>query len=541
MYISKNMVFYWVKKHWPHAKTSPELQGVKAQVSRPMFWSSAQEMRGHLVVINPERMKHIERFYPDTIFVCIGSAAGDGSAMSDGGTRKASASGAGGSGSVGNAGANELIIIPNETNLQKAFNYLATIFDKFYAWAAQLDQACDEFFSYDAIIRSCEPVMEDPLALLDANFNYVSYSKKQSMERGFEELYVDESGRLPLEIINMLISNSDFNSLAQKKGVWRYEGSEVMLHANVFHDNTFVGRLGVPYTNDEARNAYNADILTIVVAEIEALYARLGTFFRQPAHNAKLRHVIAGLIEGAPAPREEIIQQLGAMGYEEHDTYCLVQVRPQLQETTKRYTSVLLAHLETLVSKSICFVAAEKCYLLVDKSKTSTAAQKRFVNDINTFLRENYMMAGLSRDFTTVFELKTAALQTSIALSYGKRLNPMFWYVKYDSYAFFYALGCMCRDMPAAQVASHALQVLQEHDAASGTQLFATLQTYLEANYNAVEAAKKLFISRSTFLRRIDTIKKLTGINLESYDDRLYVELSYRLLESDVVSDVEVR
>ncbi len=146
MIITRNMLFYWMKKRWPHAINADEALPWKANVSRPMFWSSAQEMRGHLVVIDPIRLKHIDRFYPDTVFVCIG---GDAQRPRND---------------------NEIIIVPDEDKMEKAFNYLATIFDKFYSWAAQLDQASDEFFSYDAIIRSCEAVMDDPLALLDADF-----------------------------------------------------------------------------------------------------------------------------------------------------------------------------------------------------------------------------------------------------------------------------------------------------------------------------------------------------------------------------------
>ena len=116
----------------------------------------------------------------------------------------------------------------------------------------------------------------------------------------------------------------------------------------------------------------------------------------------------------------------------------------------------------------------------------------------------------------------------------------MFWYLKYDNYAFRYALGCMCRDLPEDQVVSSAIGVLQKHDDENGTHFEETLRTYIETRYNAVEAAKALFISRSTFLRRIDNIKKLTGIDLDSCDERLYLELSYQILDPDRVVDVEI-
>ena len=40
----------------------------------------------------------------------------------------------------------------------------------------------------------------------------------------------------------------------------------------------------------------------------------------------------------------------------------------------------------------------------------------------------------------------------------------------------------------------------------------------------------KLYIHRSTFINRMERIQELTHLNLEDYDTRLYLELSFRLL-----------
>ncbi len=514
MEITRNMLFFWMKKRWPHAICTDVKLSRKARVNRPMFWSSAQEMRGHLVLVDAERMKQIDRFYPDTIFVCIGTSDTK-IARSD----------------------SEWIMVPDEDRMDKVFNHISTIFDRFYTWEHQLDQASNEFMSYDAIVRSCEQLVDDPITISDADFNFVAYSKKLSAERGYEDLYVDESNRLPLEAINLLISLGDLDTLAKKQGVWRYDASESMLHSNIFYDGEYVGRTGVPYSKDVVRNAYNADMLEIVTEEAQRLYARLGTFFRQPVENAKFRHLLSDLLAGEPSSHEAIVRQIEQMGYSEGDKYRLVQIRPQSVETTKRYVSVLLAHLETLVPQSTCFTANDTCYLLVNETRRDQAATKKFANDINTFLRESYMLAGVSREFSNVFDIAIAAQQTDVAIAYGRNVNPMYWFLEYDNYAFHYALSCMCRDLPAEQVASSAIVKLREHDDANGTNLCETLRTYIELQYNAVEAAKALFISRSTFLRRLDRIKKITGTNLDSYDDRLYLGLSFRILDPDAVVD----
>ena len=47
--------------------------------------------------------------------------------------------------------------------------------------------------------------------------------------------------------------------------------------------------------------------------------------------------------------------------------------------------------------------------------------------------------------------------------------------------------------------------------------------------------AKELFIARSTLLNRLDRIEKLTGLDLKSYEKRVYLELSYMLMEEFLV------
>ena len=48
------------------------------------------------------------------------------------------------------------------------------------------------------------------------------------------------------------------------------------------------------------------------------------------------------------------------------------------------------------------------------------------------------------------------------------------------------------------------------------------------------QAANKLYIHRSTFINRMERITELTRLNLENYDTRLYLELSFRLLAEPV-------
>ncbi|MEA2433409.1 MAG: PucR family transcriptional regulator, purine catabolism regulatory protein [Actinomycetota bacterium] len=69
---------------------------------------------------------------------------------------------------------------------------------------------------------------------------------------------------------------------------------------------------------------------------------------------------------------------------------------------------------------------------------------------------------------------------------------------------------------------------LIEHDRRSGTQLVHTLQVYLQAS-RSKQAANELFVHRNTLRYRLESIKKLTGLDLREHEARLILELQLRL------------
>ena len=72
---------------------------------------------------------------------------------------------------------------------------------------------------------------------------------------------------------------------------------------------------------------------------------------------------------------------------------------------------------------------------------------------------------------------------------------------------------------------------MKKYDQEHKTDYYLTLKTYITCQMNAVQAAKKLFIHRSTFLYRMAHIKELVQIDLEDPDQLLYLLMTYRLLE----------
>jgi purine catabolism regulator len=74
-----------------------------------------------------------------------------------------------------------------------------------------------------------------------------------------------------------------------------------------------------------------------------------------------------------------------------------------------------------------------------------------------------------------------------------------------------------------------AVCILEKYDKVHGTELSGTLKAFLESGMNMTRAAENLYIHRTTFCRRMDHIRKLTGLELEDPDTVLTLQLSCRI------------
>jgi hypothetical protein len=67
---------------------------------------------------------------------------------------------------------------------------------------------------------------------------------------------------------------------------------------------------------------------------------------------------------------------------------------------------------------------------------------------------------------------------------------------------------------------------IHEYDAANGTELLLTLETYLMNNKSLLAASNKLYIHRSTMTYRLKSIEKLVDMHLDDPCERLHILLS---------------
>lgn len=420
------------------------------------------------------------------------------------------------------------ISLPEHYSMGEVFNALNGIFDELEAWTQELEHAVSNYLTYSSILNSCESLYDVPIALLDTQFRYVCFTKRMAYLSGFDR-YVHKSIYLPLEDINYLNSLADYKSLEEKREVFHYVAVENLLHKNIFYRGEYVARLSIPYAQEEITNRCYGAILDILSQYIEKLYEQLGTFHRQEKREQFWKDIISELIAGNKVNQSSMEIHLREKGFRKEDSYLLVQFTSGFTNNNEDTARALASRLEMQIPGVAC-VHYDGCILaLVNTSYYNRQKDDSFMQQLSYYLRDSLLQAGVSRAFTELTNIDAAYRQTQIALEYGTIKDPTLWCYRYNDYAFAHLIQYGCNGFTPDQICHPALYQLKDYDTSHNTELYATLKTYIELQYNASETARALFVNRSSFLKRMDRIEAVTGINLRDYPTRLYLAMSFHL------------
>ena len=104
----------------------------------------------------------------------------------------------------------------------------------------------------------------------------------------------------------------------------------------------------------------------------------------------------------------------------------------------------------------------------------------------------------------------------------------MIWCYRFDDYLLEYILSQSSHQISPELLVSSRLDALINYDRENKTELYRTLQVYLEHERNSLQTAKTLFIHRSSLVYRLERIQKITKIDLDNPRHRLLLQICFR-------------
>lgn len=407
----------------------------------------------------------------------------------------------------------------------KLYNLLGYLNEQFNGWERNL-----QFFNltgknYQELIDYTDSLLDFPFSLVDNNFVYIAYSKEKSAEMGYIEELV-ENGRLSTKIAAQLMSTPGFEELEHHREVFDFEDAYHFLAKNIHVDGQFVARLVLMYSSDPYENAYHSYLLNQLAACITSKYQREGTFYvnQEPTH--LLRLFIKNSLSG-----ETVTEALWSQGLQEKnwtfsDRYALMVFEATYRREKKLHAEYLCPQIENMWHYVAATEWNDKTVVLINQKHMD----KNFEQSLAYFVRDNLLTAGISQVFTDFSCLSCHLIQATIAMETGIEKDPHLWYYFFDHYAVSYIKKQCTGQLPAAFVCHPALLTLQEYDQKNDSQYAESLRLFIQTQYNMSAAADLAYVHRTTFIKRMERIVELTGIDLTDWNTRMHLMLSYSLI-----------
>ncbi len=150
---------------------------------------------------------------------------------------------------------------------------------------------------------------------------------------------------------------------------------------------------------------------------------------------------------------------------------------------------------------------------------------------LDPMLESLKLYAGISNDFSNLYDARMHYLQAEIALENGQLTTDSSSRFYFSSFVLMEMITNSTGGMPVEMFYSNGLKNLFRHDKHSPVSYFETLKVFLEENMNYTSTAEILYIHRSTLVDRINRIERELGIDLKDYNERLHLQIIIKALE----------
>lgn len=423
------------------------------------------------------------------------------------------------------------LVCPEEDRFQ-AVNDCFLVWQEYLQWQDQCRELAHIDHNLSGLLHTGADYLDVDMVIIDREYRFDEGTKAENNLSGdFFSCTMDPGIKM---VENLYAINPRFDETFRTDGLIYYPYASTAEHElyyfNLRYDKMYLGRLliRVPRDRDSAGFRNLAACFGSLVSQCYGFH-----YLRKNKGMSRysLYDIWKVLLEGKPVDEESANRKLNAIGWEPDHHYQILYLVStgyfRSQETLKFYA----VQLEQTFSACIAAQMEEGIYLLHNLDCEDDPDFRQHLAD---FLRENLLLTGISNVFQNFYDSACYHNQARDALELGLRKNPNLWRHEFRDCQADYIL-CQCLSQyPARDLCPVQLEKLLHHDEEHPEmELAKTLEVYYRCKFNASEAAKQLFIHRTTLFYRLNKIQQIADIDHDDPGLRLQIQLCFALLDKE--------
>lgn len=418
--------------------------------------------------------------------------------------------------------------LPKNISVEQVFNRIIAVFDRWNRFRDDLSDMVEQKQPVDAVLVRCSKELGNPLYLHNHQYELLS---------GSDSLSITRPDRMS-QMIRSLNNDPNYRTLKNAADFFSIPAS--FTEYPFLCCNTWSGKnrydyrivLAGVYKNLTAADESAFRLLCSYVQRTMRLPSEQKRLFSDSEDTRQLQEIFSEALRQDPIDHLQLGRNLAPYGWLPEHEICVLAARSPQSDAEVHSAPLLRQQLEQRFPQGITVVKNGLIFLIVNLSRNNQSIDQLLHNAVY-FLRDNFLKIGISNPVSQLHQLQSCCVQAKIALDYILSGNTYAWRIHFREMALNYILSNCCGQLSPQAVCSQKLLQLRQYDAEHNTELYQTLRCYIECHFNALEATRKLFIHRSTFLYRLERAKSLFLIDLDDPDELLHIMISIRLLECE--------
>lgn len=420
------------------------------------------------------------------------------------------------------------VALENLEEIAEFMNDMQEIFDTADGWERKIHDLMLEHAGMERLLQVTSEFLQNPLTVIGLDFTFVAEAGSKYLPPR-ARLYTDEG--LNVEYVNALLQNETYREMADTHETVMFpayiSGCRSM-NRNLFVDEKATHRLILT----ECRVEITQGVICVLDILSEKLEFLLAHEEEEADPDRDIEQIFVRVLSDRTADYMQISRELSELGWGgNHEYMCLILQITYLNQQNLS-TKAICRYIKKKLGDSVSFLYQDEIVVFFDLTRLGMN-QEEVAGKLVYFIRDTYLKAGYSRVMTGHMNLRRQYVQAKTALDVGSRKKPYLWIHYFSQVAMTYILEQATKRLPGTMICHEGLLELKKHDEENQTKYMETLRVYLEQHLSATQAARELFIHRSTFLYRLDRIREILQSDLDDPEEIFYLELSFRLLEQE--------
>lgn len=251
----------------------------------------------------------------------------------------------------------------------------------------------------------------------------------------------------------------------------------------------------------------------------------------QEEEGGSLATVFSTLIHAQFVERKRVRQICEAVGFRQGDRFVVAAI-PFKTSNSAAYIKYIQQELSAVVPGSALCQTEGTLAVVINTSLQSNGGN-RWQKKLAECIGEFDLQGGISDEFTDFMHCMAYYKEAVAALSLiPSSSEPGLYFFRNVRAAF--ALKNSTGGLMPEMLYSEGFKRVLEYDKTASVSYLETLRVLLEENLSISRTARRLYISRNTFLARYDRLKAVLQEDLTDPDVRFYLEYSLRLYEQQL-------